>query len=310
MRVSVIGTGAIGSYYGMMLANAGHEVDFLLRSDYAYVKENGLHMRSAVHGDVVLPKVNAFKHTADMPVADTILVCLKTTQNKKVLQDLLPPLLKKDTVVILIQNGLGMEEDLAAQFPGLSIAGGVAQIAAQKEASGLVVHQDYGNLDLGSYTVQEAAALEEFSGLLNAAGVRSTTQNLGYLRWKKLIWNVALNGLSVVLDKTTAEILADAQDLKRCRAIMSEVVKGAVSCGVPLPDSLVGEMIAFTEKMRPYLPSMKLDYDNGRPLELEYMYQRPILAAARAGFDMATAKALYQELQELTSLPHIPGDNG
>ena len=132
MRYGVIGTGAIGGYYGAKLAHAGQELHFLFLSDYEYVKQHGLQVDSC-NGSFHLDDVNAYLHTEDMPKCDVVLVCLKSVNNGK-LQTLLPPLLhdkaaskreqsdaridsaereqarpKVKTLVVLIQNGIGVE---------------------------------------------------------------------------------------------------------------------------------------------------------------------------------------------------------
>ena len=115
IRYGVIGTGALGGFYGGMLARAGREVHFLLRGDYEYVRENGLRVDS-VMGDFRLPTVNAYAATDAMPACDVILVCVKTTENN-CLPDLLRPLLRPGSVILMLQNGLGVEEDLAVRLP-------------------------------------------------------------------------------------------------------------------------------------------------------------------------------------------------
>ena len=106
MKYAIIGTGAIGGYYGGKLAKAGNEVHFLLHTDYEYVKENGLQVDSC-DGSFHLDQVNAYQTTADIPPCDVILVCLKST-NEHLLRNLLPPMLHENTVVVLIQNGIGL----------------------------------------------------------------------------------------------------------------------------------------------------------------------------------------------------------
>ena len=115
---------------------------------------------------------------------------------------------------------------------------------------------------------------------------------------------MSFNGLSVALDKTTTEILSDEKSLQRCKAIMTEVIQGATACGVTLPDNFVEDMVAFTKIMNPYSPSMKLDYDFARPMEIEYLYRKPILAAKQAGFEMIESERLYEELYQL-NLKHV-----
>ena len=88
MRYAVIGTGAIGGFYGGRLMRAGNEVNFLLHTDYEYVKENGLQIDSC-DGSFHLDNVKAFRSTEDMPEVDVVLVCLKSTR-EHLLKEMLP----------------------------------------------------------------------------------------------------------------------------------------------------------------------------------------------------------------------------
>lgn len=132
MRYGVIGTGAIGGYYGGKLAHVGKEVHFLFHRDYAYVKQHGLQVDSC-DGSFRLDPVNAYVDTADMPQCDVVLVGLKSVNNDK-LRYLLPPLLKEDTLVLLIQNGIGIEEDVQQMFPDVQLAAGLAFICSEDGA--------------------------------------------------------------------------------------------------------------------------------------------------------------------------------
>ncbi|MBB5645107.1 2-dehydropantoate 2-reductase [Pedobacter cryoconitis] len=298
LKISIVGTGAIGGYYGILLSQMGHDVHFLLRSDYDYVKSNGLTLQSVVHGNIHLPEINAYNDASDMPVSDIVLVCLKTGQNKTILPKVLPHITNENTVVVLIQNGLGMEEDLSAEFPFLQIAGATALVGIHKEKNGLIVHEGYGNIDFGNYSVRENTMLEYLASIFNSINIPSSCQDLLQLRWKKLVWNMAFNGLSVVLNSTTAQIITNHFDY--CRTIMHEVIKGANANGIELPLSFADELIIFTEKIKDYSPSMKYDFDRSQPLELQYMYQKPIAAAKEAGYEMIKTTNLYNELSEIS----------
>src|SRR5574344_2741713 len=105
LRYGVIGAGAIGGYYGAKLAKAGNDVHFLFHNDYEYVKANGLQVDS-VNGSFHLSDLSVYNDTKDMPQCDVVLVCLKSTNNH-LLQNILSPLLHQQTLVILIQNGIG-----------------------------------------------------------------------------------------------------------------------------------------------------------------------------------------------------------
>ncbi|MCL2877349.1 MAG: putative 2-dehydropantoate 2-reductase [Acidobacteria bacterium] len=303
IRYGVIGTGALGGYYGGVLARAGREVHFLLRGDYEYVRENGLRIDS-VSGDFRLPKVNAYAAADAMPVCDVILVCVKTTENGR-LPDLLRPLLRSGSIVLLLQNGLGVEEDLAARLPEAEIAGGLAFICSQKNGPGHIRHLDYGKLDIGSYNVKKSAVLNSVIDDFRAAGVPAElSEDLLFARWRKLVWNVPFNGLAVVMNTTTDRLLAHDSARLLVREIMLEVIYGANRCGVGLKESLAQKMIDVTFEMIPYAPSMKLDYDNRRPMEIEYIYSRPIETAARAGFAMPKTEMLENQLRFIGNETH------
>ena len=147
MKYGVIGTGAIGGYYGAKLARAGQEVHFLLHKDYEYVKANGLQVDSC-DGSFHI-RANAYARTADMPQCDVVLVCLKSVNNGK-LKELLPPLLHEHTLVVMIQNGIGIEPDVQAMFPGVQLAAGLAFICSAKTEPGRVSHQCYGSINLAN----------------------------------------------------------------------------------------------------------------------------------------------------------------
>jgi 2-dehydropantoate 2-reductase len=295
IRYGVIGTGALGGFYGSMLARAGREVHFLLRGDYEYVRENGLRIDS-VMGDFQLPAVSAYADARAMPPCDVVLVCVKTTENAG-LPDLLRPLLRPGSVALLLQNGLGVEEDLAVSLPEAEIAGGMAFICSQKAGPGHIRHLDYGKLDIGSYNVKNIVVLERIIEDFRAAEIPAElSEDLLFARWRKLVWNVPFNGLSVVMNTNTDRLLAHDATRRLVREIMLEVIHGANRCGASLKESLAQKMIDMTLEMIPYAPSMKLDYDNRRPMEIEYIYSRPIKTAARAGFDMPKTAMLESQL--------------
>ncbi|WP_029904149.1 putative 2-dehydropantoate 2-reductase [Prevotella sp. 10(H)] len=303
LKYAVIGTGAIGGYYGGKLAHSGKEVHFLLHSDYEYVKQNGLQVDS-IDGNFHLENVNVYKTTQDMPACDVVLVALKTTNNR-LLKELLPPLLHKETIVILIQNGLGLEADLQKDFPKLSIAGGLAFICSSKIGEGNIGHFDQGRLNLGSYSCPTPEILGQVCADFVQAGVETQVLELEKARWMKLVWNIPYNGITVVMNTTTDKLMADPAMAELLREIMLEVIHGANTVGqgrFSIPESYADKMLETTRMMTPYAPSMKLDYDNRRPLEVKYIYSRPIQEAKKAGFEMRRIAMLKSQLQFLEGL--------
>lgn len=173
MTYGVIGTGAIGGYYGARLAQSGQEVHFLLHSDYEYVCQNGLRVVSP-QGDFHLKHPNVYNTTSQMPKCDVVLVCLKTNNNH-LLRELLPPLLHERTLVLLIQNGIGVEADVQEMFPGTWLAAGLAFICSAKSEPGLVNHQFYGSLNIGNYSCPSLQSSKPCS--TNSTGPTSRPRN-------------------------------------------------------------------------------------------------------------------------------------
>jgi len=295
MTYTVIGTGAIGGFYGGRLAQAGRTVRFLLHSDYEYVRENGLRVDSC-DGDFTLSHVEAYDRTTAMPKSDVVIVGLKSVRNGDVLPQLLRPIIGDDTVVVLIQNGIGLEDDLQQLFPGLHIVAGLAFICSAKVGPGHISHQCYGSINLGNYS----CPAERFAQLLadlQAAGI--TAAEVPYLeaRWRKAVWNMPFNGMTVALDTSTDKLLKNPATRQLIYDQMMEVIGAARALGVDTLDSTFADkMMQMTDDMVPYSPSMKLDYDHHRPMEISYLYSRPIAEAAKVGFRMPKLEMLEAEL--------------
>jgi 2-dehydropantoate 2-reductase len=296
MKYGIIGTGAIGGYYGAKLAHAGQEVHFLLRSDYEYVTQHGLQVDSC-NGSFHLPQVNAYQSTLNMPQCDVVLVCLKSVNNAK-LQSLLPPLLHANTLVVLIQNGIGVEEDVQQQFPGVQLAAGLAFICSAKTQPGVVNHQCYGSINLANYSCRDEALMQTVVDEFRQAGIETGFVEYNEARWKKAVWNMPFNGMTVALHTQTDQLLKNPSTRQLIREQMMEVVTAAQHLGVKnLDAAFVDKMISTTDAMTPYSPSMRLDYDFRRPMEIYYLYTRPLQIAREAGCPMPKLEMLEAELR-------------
>ena len=298
MKYAVIGTGAIGGFYGGRLMRAGNEVNFLLHTDYEHVRENGLQIDSS-DGSFHLDHVKAFRKTADMPEVDVILVCLKSTR-EHLLKEMLPPIIKSNPLVVLIQNGIGLEDDLHAIFPELQIAAGLAFICSGKVGPGHIDHQCYGSINIGNYSCHDDALMNQVISDLKAAEIEVNTVEYLEARWKKAVWNMPFNGMTVALDTMTNKLLENPSTRQLIRDQMMEVVGAAKALGVNgVDEAFVEKMIQMTDAMTPYKPSMKLDFDNHRPMEIDYLYSKGIQQAANAGYHMHKLEMLEQELRFL-----------
>ena len=296
MVYGVIGTGALGGFYGSRLARSGQEVHFLLHRDVDYVRAHGLHVDSC-DGSFHLDKVNAYSSTTDMPKCDVVLVGLKTTNNH-LLAQLLPPLLRPDTVVVLIQNGIGVEEDVQKMFPSQPLVAGLAFICCSKTEPGRVNHQCYGSINFGNYSCQDKAVFHAIIDDFAHAGIQCAEVEYLEARWRKAVWNIPFNGMTVVLHTQTDLLLKHPSTRELIYTIMMEVITAARHLGVTgLDQSFADKMMDMTDNMTPYSPSMKLDYDLHRPMEINYIYLRPLQIATSAGCAMPHVDALAKMLE-------------
>ena len=305
LRIGIIGTGAIGGFYGLMLAKAGHDVHFLLRSEYQAVVANGLRLNSAVHGQLHLQPVQAWGDPAEMPACDWLLVGAKTTSNAQ-LAPVITRLSRPGTRVVLLQNGLAVEEQLRPLLPdNLHLLGGLCFICTHRAAPGVIEHQALGTVNLGYHSGparagESLAIVEEGAELFRSAGLESVAMaDLQQARWQKLVWNVPYNGLSVLLGAGTTRLMANADSRALILELMREVVQGAAACGQVLPEGYPEKLLATTERMPDYLPSMYHDFQHKRPLELQAIYAAPLAAAAATGCELPKMRMLHQALRFL-----------
>ncbi len=296
MRYGIIGTGAIGGFYGARLAKAGQEVHFLLHNDYDYVLRHGLEVRSC-QGDFRLEHPNVYRDTHEMPPCDVVLVGLKTTNNR-LLPDLLPPLLHDKTLVVLIQNGIGVEEDVQRMFPNVSLAAGLAFICSSKSEPGVVRHQHYGSINIGNYSCRDTSLIDKLLAELREAGIEVNLVDYETARWRKAVWNMPFNGMTVALGCQTLDLMQHPSSRRLIWEQMMEVVHAAQVMGVPgLDEAFAEKMMQMTDDMVPYSPSMRLDWDFHRPMEIEYLYTRPLQLAREAGCPMPRLEMLEAELR-------------
>lgn len=296
MNYGIIGTGGIGGYYGARLALSGREVHFLLHSDYNYVRQNGIQIDSC-NGSFHIDHPYIYDNVEKMPKCDVVLVCLKSTNNH-LLKQLLPPLLHEHTLVVLIQNGIGVEEDVQKDFPDLQIVAGLAFICTAKSGPGHVNHQCYGHINLGNYSCKDEERLNQILNDFNAANVKVGLIEYEEARWKKAVWNMPFNGMTVALNTQTDLLLKHSATRQLIREQMMEVITTAQFLGVKnIDESFADKMLAMTDEMVPYSPSMKLDFDFHRKMEVYYLYTRPLEIARKAGHPMPKLEMLEAELR-------------
>lgn len=294
-RIAVVGAGAVGCYYGAHIARY-HSVTFLMRRDLEAVRGNGLRIFSP-DGEIYLEEVEVSGSTEKIGPVDLVIIAVKTTANAE-LPDLIRPLVQPDTVILTLQNGLGNEEFLHEHFPDQAVLGGLCFVCINRGAPGEIHHLAHGLVEMGEFT--NTGVLDDVVSLFANSGLPvSSLPDMGLARWRKLIWNVPFNGLSIVgggID--TRQILSDPKLVARTRRLMSEVILTAGRLGYFIDPAFAEKNIENTLQMGPYKPSSLIDFLNGQAVEVEAIWGEPLRRAGSVGVETPELELLYHEICE------------
>ena len=299
-RIAIVGSGAVGGYYGARLAEAGLDVHFLLKTDYEYVRDHGWSIES-VDGDIKLPSVKCAKTSEEIGPVDLVIIAWKTTANVHY-QRVVTPLIGEHTEILSLQNGLGNTEELARIFGGWRVFGGLCFVCINRTAPGQLCHSAAGLIKVGAFesgagTVSERlAALVEMldSGGINARAV----PELEKAQWMKLVWNIPFNGLAIAEGGlNTEELLAQPGMESRIRKIMSEVQAVAAALGHEIRDDFLDQQLEVTKPLRAYQPSSMIDYLEGRVVVVDAIWREPLRKAHQLGIETPEMERLLTNIE-------------
>lgn len=300
--IAIIGSGALGGYLGARLAHAGNDVRFLVRSDFDALKSHGLTVDLADAAPIVIEQPRIYRRTAEIGPVDLILIALKSTGNH-VLPQLLPPLVGPHTNFLTVQNGLGNVEPLQALYPENAVAAGLCQIGVNRTAPGQIVNYVPGGgfIQIGAVEQAPAELVPQLSSLLDSAGIRvRQVESLGEALWRKLMWNVPYNGLTITAGGVSTEhITGDPVLNRRTEELMEELRAASGALGFPIESDYTPKLIEFTRRLQAYRPSSLIDWEAGRPIEVEAIWGEPLRQGEAAGVSMPALRSLYEALKRI-----------
>lgn len=293
--ILVVGAGAVGALFGSALARQGAQVSVVCRSDFDVVQREGFEILSPSLGDHRFRPHAVYREVADCTTPpDYLLLTVKVLVGLD-RAALIRPAVGPDTVIVLIENGVDIEAEIAAAFPDNELLSGLAIVGVGRGAAGKVRHESLGSLNLGRYPSGRSTTAERLAGLFNGGGIGcNVIDNVVTARWQKAVWNATFNPISImggVLD--TATILGTDESQAFVRAAMEEVCATAAAVGHPLHPKLIDQYIAGTLGMPAYKTSMALDYENGRPMEIEAILGNTVRAARKHGVATPILDTLY-----------------
>jgi 2-dehydropantoate 2-reductase len=293
--ILVVGAGAVGALFGSALARQGAQVSVVCRSDFEVVQREGYEIISPSLGNHRFLPHAVYREVADCRTPPDYLVLTVKVLVGLDRAALIRPAVGPDTVIVLIENGVDIEAEIADAFPNNELLSGLAIVGVGRGAAGKVRHESMGSLNLGRYPSGRSTTAERLAGLFNGSSIGcNVIDNVVTARWQKAVWNATFNPISImggVLD--TATILGTEESRAFVRAAMEEVCATAAAAGHPLHPQLIDQYIAGTLKIPAYKTSMALDYENGRPMEIEAILGNTVRAARKHGVATPILDTLY-----------------
>ena len=267
-KVAVVGAGAVGGYFGGLLARAGAPVIFIGRPAFAdAVKQNGLFLDTVQFQERV--KVEASTDLAAARGAEIVLFCVKTTDTAETARAL-ATVLSKDAVIISMQNGVDNAQQIEAAS-GMKALPAAVYVAASVPAPGKVKHVGRGDLVLGPHNeVTERVAAVFTRGKVPCR----ISENLAGELWTKLVWNCALNAVSALGKVTYGEILASADAKQLLETTVYEVLtvaraSGIQPAGLEDPNAALAGAYKVAQSMAATRSSTSQDMMRGKKTEID-----------------------------------------
>ncbi len=300
LRVLVIGAGGVGLYFSGRLAQGGAEVTVVARRDYETASRDGYDIASVAGDFHFAPRV--LKDAADYDgVADYILVTTKVLPEVDPVSLLRPVIRSPQTVIVLIQNGIDIENPVREAFPRNELLSTIAYIGVSRPAAGKVLHQGSGELKCGVYPSGISDAARRLSEAFAAGGVKCELfEDIRFVRWNKLLWNLPFNPVSVLAGGVDTRGMTRRDELEAlCRRLMDEVIALANACGVGLTMANADSQMEYTRNFPAYKTSMLQDFEHGRPLEVEAILGNVVRLAHRHGVAVPAMECCYALLKSV-----------
>ncbi|MDP0498252.1 MAG: 2-dehydropantoate 2-reductase [Verrucomicrobiota bacterium JB024] len=306
-RVAIVGAGAIGGYYGCLLARAGCDVHFLLRGDYDAVMQRGFTVRRPDESFTLYP-VQGYQNPQDIGPCDLVIVALKSTANRH-LHKLVAPLVGGHTLVLTLQNGMGNAEALAEFVPAVQILGGLCFVCLNRVEPGVIECYMPGRIFIGEFMGSYRQRTIEVVELFERAGVQAYfSRSLDESLWRKLVWNIPFNGLTIAAGGVATDRIVQSEHFTQlARLLMREVQAAARAHGHYIPDDFLESQIEETRAMDAYKPSSMLDYVAGREVEVESIFGEPLRRGMSKSVVMPRLETLYYLLKGLCPPPAKDG---
>lgn len=325
--VAVIGSGAVGAYYGARLAESGHGVKFFMRDEhYRHCAAHGINVTS-VDGDIYIPstELQVYNDVKSIGQVDWVILAIKSSSSLDSVPALIESLLTEDTRILAIMNGLIDDDivELLKPLPYAAVYGGMAFICSNRLSPGRIDHSFYGSLNGGLASpilYGNTVAYEEHMGVLEAlwAGTKvefTSVPCLTHGRWQKNCWNLPFSGLSVAMGGISVDKIVSDPGLRQLAdRIMDETImianadissRGYSDSSLIIGDAEKKKMWYLSDNMGEYKPSTMLDLLARKPMEVKYLFRKPLERAKALNVDAPMLETIVTQIEAMQRMHNL-----
>ena len=301
LKVAVMGAGAVGCYYGAMLARAGHTVVLIARPPHVEaIARSGLRLQTARFDEHV--RLAASVDASAVQGADVVLFCVKSTDTESA-GALIQPFLKSGALVLCLQNGVDNADRLRARLPQHDVAAAVVYVATEMVGPGHVKHNGRGELVLAPST-SAAVSSQTLAKALVAAGVPTEiSSNVRGALWAKLTLNCAYNAVSAITQLPYGKTVPGAGMQRVTRDLVAECLAVAAAEGVDIPGDMDAAVRKIAETMQSQYSSTAQDLARGKLTEIDYLNGFIVRRGEALGIGTPVNRAMWALVKLMESAP-------
>jgi 2-dehydropantoate 2-reductase len=265
-----MGAGAVGSYYGALLARSGHRVTLVtLRDHLAALTSRGVVAVREPDGTTWTAPVTAAP-TPDPPAPALVILSTKSQDTRNAALALAPAI-GPETIIVSLQNGVENVGRIRAALPTATVVAGLVFVGLQITDPGTVDHHGEGRVTIGDPDGAAPGAPGAVAAIAGDAWELEVSSDITRAQWTKLLWNVGFNTLCAVTGATAGEVLATPESAALVAEAVSEANALAAARGIAIPEGDIAAMQAYRPALRTFLPSTAQDIAGGREPERDIL---------------------------------------
>lgn len=295
-RIAIVGAGAIGCYYGAFFIKAGINTELIARGTHLKaMQETGvLSFKSRIHGDFTVPVKAAGELSGEY---DIIIFAVKSQDTETVCAGAVKHL-KKDGYAVSFQNGVENPAVLEKYFGKDRVLAASLYIGVWIESPGVLKHSAFGTITFGAFSKESKSKEADFEAILAESGLKyNAAENIKYILWKKLVWNIAYNPLSALLESRCGKMAKDPEVFDMMVKMVKETLAAAETEGVIIPESEWMPLIAHNDNLDDYKTSMLIDIQKNRTPEIDGILMPVISRLEAAGKSAPYCETVYKSLK-------------